>query len=298
MNTANPPIATPRPRRLDAPTILVQLTDLHIREPGRLAYRRVDTSRYFRAMVESVLALRQQADAVVISGDLTDFGREREYASLREQIAPLQGAGITVYLMPGNHDDRAELRRCFPEHRYLAATAAGDAMQFAVDIGPLRLLALDTCVPGRSAGRLDSERLAWLERELADCPERPIVVAMHHPPFQTLIGHMDKIGLLEGGPALEALVAQHANVERVICGHLHRAIDVRFGGTIASTAPGPAHQVCLDLDPDAQSAWTLEPPSFCVHAWNPAEHRLVTHLAASGAFEGPYPFFENGVLID
>ncbi len=298
MNAANPPVATPRPQRPDAPTILVQLTDLHIREPGRLAYRRVDTSRYFRAMVESVLALRQQADAVVISGDLTDFGREREYASLREQIGPLQGAGIPVYLMPGNHDDRAELRRSFPEHRYLDATAAGDAMQFAVDVGPLRLLALDTCIPGRSEGRLDRERLAWLERELAACPDRPIVVAMHHPPFQTLIGHMDKIGLLEGGPALEALVARHPNVERVICGHLHRAIDVRFGGTIASTAPGPAHQVCLDLDPDAQSAWTLEPPSFCVHAWNPAEHRLVTHLAASGAFEGPYPFFENGVLID
>ena len=77
-----------------------------------------------------------------------------------------------------------------------------------------------------------------------------------------------------------------------------RLIDVRFGGTIASTCPGPAHQVCLDLDPNAVSAWTLEPPSFRVHAWNPRERRLVTHLAASGAFEGPYPFFEDGVLID
>jgi hypothetical protein len=109
---------------------------------------------------------------------------------------------------------------------------------------------------------------------------------------------MDKIGLLAGAAELEALVARHPNVERILCGHLHRAIDVRFGGTIASTAPGPAHQVCLDLDPDAVSAWTLEPPSFRVHAWNPRERRLVTHLAASGAFEGPYPFFENGVLID
>jgi 3',5'-cyclic AMP phosphodiesterase CpdA len=298
MNAANGPATTPGTPQAGAPTILVQLTDLHIREPGRLAYRRVDTSRYFRAMVESVLALRQRADAVVISGDLTDFGREREYASLREQIAPLESAGIPVYLMPGNHDDRSGLRLSFPEHAYLGAPSAEGTVQFAVDVGPIRLLALDTCIAGRSAGRLDGERLAWLERELAACPDRPIVVAMHHPPFQTLIGHMDKIGLLEGGPALEAIVARHRNVERVICGHLHRAIEVRFGGTIASTAPGPAHQVCLDLDPDAESAWTLEPPSFRVHAWNPAEHRLVTHLAASGAFEGPYPFFENGVLID
>jgi hypothetical protein len=103
---------------------------------------------------------------------------------------------------------------------------------------------------------------------------------------------------LQGSAELEAIVSKHRNVERVICGHLHRAIDVRFGGTIASTCPGPAHQVRLDLDPDAASAWTLEPPSFRVHAWDPREQRLVTHLAASGAFEGPFPFFENGVLID
>jgi Icc protein len=245
--------------------------------------------------VDSVLALKQRPDAVVISGDLTDYGRAVEYASLQQQIAPLEGAGLPVYLMPGNHDDRDELRRSFPTHRYLGG---GVVLQFAVDVGPMRLLALDTCVPGRSEGMLDAERLGWLEEQLRATDERPVVIAMHHPPFQTLIGHMDKMGLLAGAPDLEAIVARHPNVERILCGHLHRAIDVRFGGTIASTAPGPAHQVCLDLDPEAVSAWTLEPPSFRVHAWNPRERRLVTHLAASGAFEGPYPFFENGVLID
>ncbi len=278
-----------------APTILVQLTDLHIREPGRLAYRRVDTSAYFRSTVDAVLALKQKPHAVVISGDLTDFGRAEEYASLRKQIMPLEAAGLPVYLMPGNHDDRSELRRNFPTHTYLGE---GATIQFAVDIGPLLLLALDTCVPMHSEGALDAPSLAWLEQQLDASGEKPVVIAMHHPPFQTLIGHMDEIGLLTGAFELEAIVAKHRNVERVICGHLHRAIDVRFGGTIASTCPGPAHQVCLDLDPNAVSAWTLEPPSFRVHAWNPREGRLVSHLAASGTFEGPYPFFENGTLID
>lgn len=278
-----------------APTILVQLTDLHIREPGRLAYRRVDTSSYLRTVVDSVLALKQRADAVVVTGDLTDFGRPAEYASLRAQIAPLEAAGVPVYLMPGNHDDRAELRRSFPSHAYLGH---GEFVQYAVDVGPLRLLALDTSVPRHSEGVLDAARLSWLEAQLAASAGRPVVIAMHHPPFETLIGHMDKLGLVAGAPELERLVAKHANVERIVCGHVHRAVDVRFGGTIASIAPGPAHQVCLDLDPDAVSAWTFEPPSFRVHAWNPEERRLVTHLAASGAFEGPYPFFENGVLID
>ncbi len=298
MTSANATTNAPTNATETAPTLLVQLTDLHIREPGRLAYRRVDTSRYFKDVVASVLALRQRADAVVISGDLTDFGRADEYASLAAKLAPFDDAGIPVYLMPGNHDDRAEMRRSFPSHRYLDDAGVAPFVQFAVDVGPMRLLALDTVVPMQSAGSLDAARLAWLESELGASGDRPVVIAMHHPPFQTLIGHMDKIGLLAGGPELEAVVRRHPNVERVICGHLHRAIDVRFGGTIASTAPGPAHQVCLDLDPDAVSAWTLEPPSFRVHAWNPAERRLVTHLAASGTFEGPYPFYENGVLID
>ncbi|WP_198970777.1 phosphodiesterase [Xylophilus sp. ASV27] len=273
-------------------TVLVQLTDLHIREPGRLAYGRIDTAPYLERAVQSVLALRQAPDAVVITGDLTDFGRAAEYEHLARLLAPL---GMPVYLMPGNHDEREQLRRSFPGHAYLGS---GGFIQYAVQVGPLRLLALDTCVPGASHGALCEKRLAWLEAQLEACRGAPVVVAMHHPPFQTLIGHMDGIGLLQGADALEALIARHPNVERVICGHLHRAIDVRFGGSVASTSPAPAHQVCLDLAPDAASAWTLEPPALRVHAWSARSGRLVTHLAACGHFEGPYPFHDNGSLID
>lgn len=281
---------TPNPN-----TILVQLTDLHIREPGRLAYGRIDTAPYLARAVQSVLALRQPPDAVVITGDLTDFGRAAEYAHLARLLAPL--ATMPVYLLPGNHDDRDQLRRSFPDHAYLGTGADTHGfVQYSVRVGALRLLTLDTCVPGASHGTLCERRLAWLEAQLDACRHEPVVVAMHHPPFQTLIGHMDEIGLLEGADALEALLRRYTNVERVICGHLHRAIDVRFGGTIASTSPAQAHQVCLDLAPDAASAWTLEPPAFRVHAWS--GRRLITHLAASGSFEGPYPFHDNGALID
>ena len=271
-------------------TFLVQLSDLHIREPGRLAYGRLDTAPYLQRAVQSVLQLKQQPDAVVITGDLSDFGRAAEYAHLEELLAPLP---MPVYLMPGNHDDRDQLRRSFPAHGYLGSEGF---VQYAVKVGELRLLALDTCVPGHSHGTLCEQRLAWLETQLARYRDEPVVVAMHHPPFRTLIGHMDEIGLLEGSEALEALIARHPNVERIICGHLHRAIDVRFGGSIASTAPSPAHQVALDLAPDAPSAWMLEPPGFRVHAW--AGERLVTHLVPSGSFEGPHPFHDHGALID
>lgn len=273
-------------------TIIAQLTDLHIREPNRLAYGRLDTAPYLRTCVDSVLKLRQRPDAIVLTGDLTDFGRPAEYAHLRELLAPLD---IPLYLLPGNHDDRSNMRLAFPDHVYMAQ---GEFIQYVVDIGEIRLIALDTMIPGESGGQLCAARLSWLRETLAASEDHAVIIAMHHPPFRTLIGHMDKIGLQAGAEELREIVAQHGNIERIICGHLHRAIDVRFGGTIASTAPAPAHQVTLDLDDDAESSWMLEPPGFRVHAWDALNRRLVSHLAASGTFEGPYPFHAGGVLID
>lgn len=77
---------------------------------------------------------------------------------------------------------------------------------------------------------------------------------MHHPPFETLIGHMDRIGLLEGADALADILAEHPTVERMICGHLHRTIYSRIGGAVVSTALSSARQFCLNLAPDAPSA--------------------------------------------
>lgn len=272
-------------------TSLLQLSDLHIREPGRLAYGRINTAPYLAQAVAAILRLPQRPDAVVITGDLTDFGRAAEYAHLRELLAPL---AMPVYLMPGNHDERAQLRHSFPDHAYLGTDGF---VQYSVAIGGLQLIALDTVVPGASEGSLCEARLAWLARELEAQRGRPVVIAMHHPPFNTLIGHMDDIGLLSGAAELEALVSRYPNVERIICGHLHRAIQVRFGGSIAATVPSPAHQVCLDLAPDAASAWVLEPPGFGLHVL-PEGGRLVSHTVASGAYEGPFPFHEGAMLID
>ncbi len=272
-------------------TLLVQLSDLHIREPGKLAYGRLDTAPYLKRAVDSILRLPQQPHAVVITGDLTDFGRAAEYDHLRELLLPLP---MPVYLMPGNHDDRDQMRRSFADHTYLGE---GGFIQFSVPVGGLQLIALDTVNTGASAGFLCAERLAWLARELQLHANKPVIVAMHHPPFQTLIGHMDAIGLLQGAQELEALIAQHPNVERIICGHLHRAIQVRFGGTMAATVPSPAHQVCLDLAPDAASLWALEPPGFGLHAL-PAGGRLVSHTVASEQHDGPFPFHDGDQLID
>ncbi|HEX9687160.1 MAG TPA: phosphodiesterase [Burkholderiales bacterium] len=265
------------------PFVLAQISDLHVTAGGRLAYRVVDTTGMVRACVHHLLALKQRPDAVVITGDLTDGGRPEEYAMLRELIAPLQ---MPVYLIPGNHDERGALRAAFPDHAYLRQSR--DVVLYAIEAHPLRIVAIDTVIPGAGGGALGDESIAWLDRTLALAPDRPTVVLMHHPPYVTHIGHMDAIGLRDP-EALAAVVRRHPQVERILCGHVHRPIEVRFAGTIAATAPSPVHQVALDLGVDAPSRFVMEPPAYRLHAYT-RESGVVSHTAYVGEFAGPYPF--------
>ena len=272
--------------------LVCQISDLHIKAPGKLSYRQVDCAAMLSRCVDEILRLPQRPDVVLATGDLVDFGRPDEYAHLRQLLAPLP---MPVYLMPGNHDERGALREAFPEHVYLRQWQP--FVQYAIEDWPLRIVALDSVIPGQSGGELCEERLAWLERTLAAQPGKPTLVAVHHPPFPTLIGHMDTQGLSRGREGLAAVIARHPQVERLLCGHIHRPIQVRFAGTLASTCPSPAHQVALDLSPDARSAFRMEPPGFQLHAWQEG-FGVVSHTAYIGDFAGPFPFFENGKLID
>lgn len=268
---------------MSTPTLLLHFSDTHITEPGRLLLGRVDTPTLLQQAVASVLAADYRPDALLISGDLVDHGSAEEYAHLRRLLAPL---ACRIYLMAGNHDDRMALQAALPE--ICPPSDLPPFVQYAVDIGGLRLIALDTVVAGAPHGELCAARLAWLERRLAEAPERPTVVAMHHAPFATGIAHMDAMGLLQGGPELDSLLRRHPQVERLLCGHLHRPIQRRFGGTLAMTVPSTAHQIHLDLTSEAPAQFCLEPPGYALHLLR--EGHVLTHLVASGRYGEPQAF--------
>ena len=271
--------------------LLAQVSDMHIKAGGKLSYRVVDTESSLARCVARMTQLPQMPDAVLFTGDLTDFGRPEEYDNLARLLAPLP---MPVFLMPGNHDDPETMRAKFPSHAYLRQRDG--RLDYVIDDFPVRIVALDSTIPQESGGELHDSQLAWLDGTLARSPRKPAIVALHHPPFWTGIGHMDKIGFANP-ERLESVVARHPQVERVISGHLHRTIFRRFGGTIASTSASPSHQVALDLADDAQSRFVMEPPGFQLHLWREGEG-LVSHTAAIGEFAGPYPFYEGGRLID
>lgn len=261
--------------------LIAQLSDPHVPAPGKLLYGRVDTAAFFARVVHAVAALRPAADLVVLTGDLVDKGEPAEYAYLRELLAPLP---MPVFAIPGNHDVREPFRQAFAPDGYLPADGF---LHYAVEDYPLRLVALDTLIPGQGGGELCAERLDWLDRTLAAAPERPTMILMHHPPFATGIEFMDAAGLA-APDAFAAIVARNPQVERISCGHLHRIIQRRFAGTIAGTAPSTAHQFQLNLEPAARLRLMFEPPGYQLHLWRDGDG-LVTHTVPLGDWPGPYP---------
>jgi 3',5'-cyclic-AMP phosphodiesterase len=264
--------------------LICQISDLHVRPRGRTSNRVSETNMMTERALDMVAALRPRPDVVLISGDMADCGLASEYALLKTLLKKLP---MPVYMVPGNHDRRDTLKAAFADWPSIAADP--EFVQCVVDDFPVRLIGLDTLTPGSGAGALCAKRLAFLERALHADREKPVVIFMHHAPFLTGIRHMDKIGLTEGAGRLAELVREHGKVERILCGHYHRAIDTLFAGTLATVTPGVAHQVAFDLDPAHEGALVFEPPAIRLHLYTP-QSGIVSHTVYVERFGGPFPF--------
>ncbi|MEM9132325.1 MAG: phosphodiesterase [Actinomycetota bacterium] len=262
--------------------LLAQITDSHIVAPGTRLHDRADPSAMLAAAVAHVNALVPRPDVVLATGDLVNDGRPAEYEELVRVLAELEPPLLAI---PGNHDSRAALRAALP-----AATAFDTAppapngscdeadlpLDGVVESYPLRLIGLDTTIPGGHGGRFRPEQASWLDETLSAQPDRPTLIFQHHPPFATGIAWMDDNGLADR--ELEAaVVARHPQVVGVVCGHLHRTITTAFAGTVASTWPSTGPQIALALDGTAHR-YADEPTAITLHHWSPTGG-LVSHLS-------------------
>jgi Icc protein len=246
------------------PFLLVQLSDPHI----GATWADGDPVAGLKAAVESVRRLPDDPDAVLMSGDLADNAADAEYELVRDVLA---GLGAPVYALPGNHDDRDTLRRHFD-----LPGATGTPVQYTVDLGPLRLVVLDSTRPGEVRGELDEERLAWLDAELAVEPDRPTLLALHHPPASTGIAVWDEIGLpVADRIALGEVLERHTQVRRVVAGHVHRTMAAQLAGRVVLTVPSTYVQARLKFDA-VEIELAAEPPGFAVHALLDGE--LASHV--------------------
>ena len=272
---------------------IAQISDLHIKPPGRLAYRRVDTAQALQRCVACLNKLSPAPDFVVISGDLADTPDVEEYDHLARLLAPLQ---LRFACIPGNHDSRQMMRAAFPSADYAFSSGALNQL---IALGELDLILLDSSVPGMPHGELDAPTLRWLDATLASASKRPALLFLHHPPFLTGISHMDRQNL-GNASALAEIIRRHPRVQLVGCGHVHRATLTMFAGVACTICPAPNHAVDLDLDRLRAPSFKIEPPAFHLHTWFPGERfgHVVTHHVPIGTFDGPHPFFgPDGKLL-
>lgn len=264
--------------------LIAHLSDPHLRPAGHLYQGLVDSNAMFEAAIRCLNALSPAPDLVILTGDLVDKGGRADYAEARRALSAIRQP---LLVLPGNHDEREAFRACFFDQAHLPSEGP---MHFDADHpGPVRILGVDVTVPGEHHGLADEAACRWLDAALSREPERPTLVLMHQPPFESGIGFIDTYNC-KGAAGLEAVLARHPQVERLLCGHVHRFMQVRFGGTMLLTAPSTTTAIALRLAPGAEPASYVEPPAMLLHQWRP-EAGLVTHYVPIGAFPGPLPFF-------
>ena len=264
-------------------TVIAQISDLHLKPRGQACFRISETNMLAERTIRGLLALPQRPDAVVVTGDLANNDDPREYRMAREILGRLP---MPVFIIPGNHDSAAGFATAFVDFPFVPEAAGQEKFWYSAQIGDLRLIALDSSVPGKPYGNLGEAQLDWLDAQLS-ANTSATLIAVHHPPIETGMHFMDTIGLKDADDFGE-VIRKHSHVLRIMSGHVHRAVTASFAGTIVSIAPSTAHNSALDFAKDAPAHIHLEPTIYYLHTLTPGG-TLATHTAFAETFPGPFP---------
>jgi Icc protein len=259
-----------------APILIAQITDTHVVDPDGDDELWVDNNGRLAEALDSVAAERPPVDALLATGDLTNDGGSAEYDTL---VSMLAGVSVPLLVLAGNHDDRAAIRERFEHLPWVDAEHAS----WVTTIAHVRVVGLDSSMPGREGAVFDDDRGAWLRSVLSEEVDGPTILATHHPPFETGIAWMDRAGF-EGVERLAAVLTDHP-VERVVCGHLHRPITASISGIPVQVAPPTVQSVLLDLAPSSSPAIIRDPAGYLVHRVDGGE--IVSHTRFIATGESP-----------
>lgn len=221
------------------PFKLIHISDIHINDTPILEADPVAT---FEMCLANVVAHHTDADAIMITGDLTHHGTRDSYAKLREMLDDhLPDHVVRPHLMIGNHDDRATFREFFPE----VACDDNGFIQSTVDVAAGRLVLMDTVEPGTHAGHYCVQRQAWLRQtlEVAEQDEKPVWLFMHHNPLPVQVANADLIGIVQEAALQEILRAYRNTIRHVFFGHCHYTLSGSVAG-IPFSAPRSTNHPC------------------------------------------------------
>lgn len=219
--------------------VIAHLSDPHLLAGDALQYGRIDTAEHLQRALTRLGQLEMPPDAIVLTGDLADLGEPAAYDRLRELIEPAASAiGAEVVWCMGNHDERE------PFSRSLFGAESSEPQDRVHDIDGLRIIALDSTVPGWHHGALTAGQLDWLREQLATLAEHGTILAMHHPPIPVPMVPEAELIALADQQALAAIV-EGSDVRAVLGGHFHYTSFSTFAGALVSVASA----TCYTLDP-------------------------------------------------
>ena len=244
---------------------LLHFTDIHLTTPGGTISGRDPNENFERALTH---ALRDHADAelLVITGDLSDWGERNDYLRLRARLDQLE---IPVAVCIGNHDDRETFLSVFPEYE-------GDDgfVQNVRDTSAARCLLLDTWGPETHAGHYCQRRLQWLDGQLSE-QDGPFLIFMHHNPIPTHIGPVDEIRLLDDVPFRELVGRHSAKIRHIFFGHCHLPMAGSTAGVPTTSLRGTNHagipvfsepkMLCASDLPEAYGVAFIESDYVTIH---------------------------------
>lgn len=218
---------------------LLHLSDTHLLAGNRPLAGRFDTGENLRRTLESAERTGIRPDAIVFTGDLTDLGEPEAYLALRAAVEPVaERLGAPLVWVAGNHDERPALRR-----ELLGLTPTEEPVTGVWDLGGLRLIALDTTVPGWHHGDLDADQLDWLRGVVSTPAPLGTILAMHHPPLPSHVPLFDILELRDQGRLAEAISG--TDVRAILAGHLHYSTSGTFAGIPVSVAAATCYTMNL-----------------------------------------------------
>ncbi|MDR6166642.1 Icc protein [Microbacterium paludicola] len=210
--------------------VLLHLSDTHLRAAGSQLFDRVDAAAHLRRTLDAIEAAALRPDGIVFTGDLVDLGERGAYAELRDLVEPFaERLETRVFWVMGNHDDRAGFRETL--WRESGTAEAADRVD---EIDGLRLITLDTSVPGSHHGEVRPAQLAWLREVLSTPAPLGSILAMHHPPVPSVLPLAASVELRDQR-SLAAVLAG-SDVRAIIAGHLHYSTFATFAGIPVSVA--------------------------------------------------------------
>lgn len=216
-------------------TRILQLTDLHVFADPQHLLKGVPTFVLLQDVIAEIQRRGQHFDHVVITGDHTHDELPETYRALRTVLEPWIDR---LWQVPGNHDDRSNLRSVFANR---IGGAGSERINFSFRAGQWLCLGLDTHVPGAVPGLIEADQITWIQAQLEAHQPNRVALFMHHPPVDLNSAWMDRIGLT-GKELLQDLLRSEDRIRLVCCGHVHHESTTLIGNAEIVTTPSTAIQ--------------------------------------------------------